>query len=506
MCPTLYRDKTANRSGLCGHPGRLTCPQQSPYSQTQRKFCALKASYRNIPDSLTVRRDPRDADFYTNPYRDYAKWHLDHPVFYWQDYKLWCCCRFEDVNRILRDNRFGRQSPGPRQFQQRDAQGSETEQQDSLTCPHMQDFQRVEQHSLLALDPPEHTRLRKLVNHAFTHRQVQTLLPHIETLAQRLLADIDSAGNSPGTGIDLLRDYATPLAAGVIAKLVGAPESSIPDLLKWSHAMVRVYTLTQTYDEEVSANRAAAEFEALLLALIKQKRTSPGDDLLTSLLQSASPCAQRHPESRPQESLSEPLTDSEIVSIVVLLLNAGHEATVHQIGNAVRLLLTETDHPADFFPDYGQSGNTGSNDDFTARSESAAQVLARNTVLELMRIDTPLHLFKRYALQPVSIDMGNNTTLELETGEEVALLLGAANHDPEVFDAPQKFDPHRKPLDQLSLGAGTHFCVGALLAQHEIRIALQTLFQAKPALRLHQTPEFADTFHFRGLKELVVSW
>lgn len=453
----------------------------------------MKASYQNIPDFLTVSRDPRAPDFCAYPYHDYAKWHRDHPVFYWQDYGLWSFCGFNDVNQILRDNRFGRQTPVATELPQEAQQQPATNQQDAICpCPHMHDFQRVEQYSLLALDPPKHTRLRKWVNHAFTHRQVQTLLPQIESLARNLLTDLDAADQSHTNGIDLLSDYATPLAAGVIARLVGAPESSIPDLLKWSHAMVRAYTLTQTYEEEVAANQAAAEFEALLLALIKEKRASPGDDLLSSLLQN---------DQRQNGQLTEPLTDGEIVSIIVLLLNAGHEATVHQIGNAVRLLLTETDRPADFFP-----AAPADRESTTARSVSTGLALARNTVLELMRIDTPLHLFKRYALQPVSIDMGNNHSLELKVGEEVALLLGAANHDPEVFDAPQQFNPHREPLDQLSLGAGTHFCVGVLLAQHEIRIALQTLFHAKPALRLHQPPEFADTFHFRGLKELRVNW
>ncbi len=451
----------------------------------------MKVSYNHIPDSHTVFRDPHAADFYNFPYQDYANWHSQHPVFYWQDYKLWCFCSFADVNSILRDNRFGRQLPD---------QQPHTLEQAPQEALHMQDFNALERHSLLNLEPPQHTRLRRCVNHAFTHRQVQALVPEIEALAQQLLTNISTAGEA-----ELLGSYAAPLAAGVIAKLVGAPDSAIPELLAWSHAMVRVYTLTQTRDEEIAANRAASEFDRFLRDLIANKRADliankraakgnlasangnlasakEKDDLLSLLLQNQ------------QTNQSDYLSDDEIVSTIVLLLNAGHEATVHQIGNAVRILLTQTSNPGSYFEQDGHSPTT------------VQTATAKRTVQELMRIDTPLHLFKRCAMQPLTFQAQNNLSLELQAGEEVALLLGAANHDPLMFDSPQVFNPAREPLEHLSLGAGTHFCIGALLAQQEIGIALRTLFHNMPDLQLKQTPEFADSFHFRGLRELQVTW
>jgi len=427
----------------------------------------MNASYQQVPEALRVQLDPRAPEFYRNPYAQYSHWHQTHPVFYWEDYGLWCVCGFNDVSSILRDQRFGRQVT---HLYSREELGLPAPK------PHLKDFYRLEQYSLLNLEAPEHTRLRKFVMHAFTHRRVQQLDVTIQSLTNNLLDDLEKTIKGTEQSFDLLAHYATPLAAGVIARLVGAPESSIPDLLQWSHRLVRVYTLTQSHEEEVDANQAAIEFREFLLQLIAERRDNPAEDLITLLLQAGDDSAGSGQKDHP--------SDEEIVSIVVLLLNAGHEATVHQIGNAVYQLLSNTRTPADFF----------------ANDQSA-----RNAVLELMRVDTPLHLFTRYALEPVSLALGNQQSLQLAAGEEVALLLGAANHDPLLFDSPELFNPERAKLDSVSLGAGTHFCVGALLAQLEIRIALQNLFARFPHLTLATEPEVADTFHFKGFKELQVS-
>lgn len=442
----------------------------------------MTAGYHKIPEELRIRLDPRSAEFYRNPYNVYADWHHSNPVFYWENYNLWCICGFNDVSQILRNPRFGRQI-------------THLYSREELGLPqrksHLKDFYQLEQFSLLNLEAPSHTRLRKFVTHVFTHRRVQSLETTIRSLANKLLVKIEqnsaitqegrmsTAGSNPSC--DLLAQYAAPLAASVIARLVGAPDSSIPDLLRWSHQLVRVYTLTQTYEEELAANQAAIEFREFLLQLIEERRRQPADDLISLLLQAGDV----QPGSSNKPSRQDAPTDDEIVSVIVLLLNAGHEATVHQIGNATRLLLTGEKKPSEYFLDE-QAG--------------------KNTVQELMRVDTPLHLFTRYALEPVSLEFSNNLSLQLAPGEEVALLLGAANHDPDVFESPAQFNPDRPRLDSVSLGAGTHFCVGALLAQQEIRIALESLFAYFPSLQLAEVPEFADTYHFRGLGELRVTW
>jgi len=250
----------------------------------------------------------------------------------------------------------------------------------------------------------------------------------------------------------------------VIARLLGVPESECDALLRWSHAMVRVYTLTQTEAEEHAANAASVEFRDLLRDLIKQRRRNPSDDLLSHLV-----------NLKP-----DPLSDDEIVSTAVLLLNAGHEATVHQIGNAIKTLLS-TQWPRNWMDDEQQ---------------------ADRIVAESMRFDAPLHLFTRYAQENVELDDG----IIVEKGEQIALLLGAANRDPKRFHAADQFNPDRADAANVSFGAGLHFCVGATLAKLEMRIALSTLFKRLPGLSLTEEPVYQDSFHFHGLQALLVRW
>ena len=364
---------------------------------------------------------------------------------YWKDYGFWCLCEFDAVNNALRDSRLARLPPA------------------GFPAPvhpaHLKDFAQVEQYSLLALEPPKHTRLRKSVNKAFVNRQVMQMQHNISLLANRLIDGFIDNGET-----DLLQSYATPLPVTVIAQLLGVPESECNNLLDWSHAMVRVYTLTQSIDEEHAANRASADFRELLLGLIKHKRKQPTDDLLTHL-------------AAPGEDA---LSDDEIISTAVLLLNAGHEATVHQIGNAIKILL-EQSWPKDWVND----------------SQKTDAIVA-----EAMRFDAPLHLFTRYAQETIELDTG----IQVEKGEQIALLLGAANRDPKRFQSADVFNPDRVNNAHVTLGAGLHFCVGASLAKLELRVALNALFKRLPKLMLCGQPEYQNSFHFHGLKSLQVKW
>jgi len=235
-------------------------------------------------------------------------------------------------------------------------------------------------------------------------------------------------------------------------------------LLKWSHSMVRVYTLTQTMEEEHEANRASKEFRELLLDLIKQRRQSPTTDLLSHLVQ-----------IKP-----DPLSDDEIVSTAVLLLNAGHEATVHQIGNAINSLLS-SNYPPTWVDDERRGDKV---------------------VAEAMRFDAPLHLFTRYAQVELELHPG----VIIERGDQIALLLGAANRDPNRFIDAHQFNPDRDDGATVAFGAGLHFCIGATLAKLEVRIALNTLFKRLPNLKLTDTPSYQNSFHFHGLKAVRASW
>ena len=231
--------------------------------------------------------------------------------------------------------------------------------------------------------------------------------------------------------------------------------------------MVRVYTLTQSREEEQQANLAAREFQDYLGKLVIEKRRQPGEDLISHMVTSG--------EDKNY------LQDDEIISISILLLNAGHEATVHQIGNTVKTLLElhcDTD------------------------TLLGTQVAADATVAEALRYDAPLHLFTRYAQEDVTL--GHD--VQLRRGQEIGLLLGAANRDPRRFVDAGSFIPDREDGNHVSFGAGLHFCIGAALANLELRVALQTLFERIPDLRLSGEPAYQDKYHFHGLEALNLEW
>lgn len=411
-----------------------------------------------ITEDPTLRQfnqDPKDATFINNPYHFYAKLHEIGGPIYWEDYGLWCLTEFDAVNGALRDSRFARLPPP----------GYPQPNNPTFTNPaftkanHMQAFAKVEESSLLALEPPQHTRIRTSVNQAFANRRVTQMQVEIEALANQLIDDLEDYHET-----DLLSTYATTLPVTVIARLLGVPESECDALLSWSHAMVRIYTLTQTKQEEQLANQAASDFRNLLLELIKAKRKSPKDDLLSHLV-TVKPDA---------------LSDDEIVSTAILLLNAGHEATVHQIGNTTNLLL-QLNWPTHWIDD----------------DPSTDRIIAEAT-----RFDAPLHLFTRYAQSSVELYPG----IVAEKGEQIALLLGAANRDPKRFVQADQYLPERSDGATVAFGAGLHFCVGAILAKLEMRIAINTLFKRLPNLELTETPTYQNNFHFHGLEALKVRW
>jgi unspecific monooxygenase len=397
-----------------------------------------------------LRLDPRDARFYQNPYEAYAWLHDQGSTFFWEEFGHWCFGGFDAVNRLLRDRRFGRQNPAGIP----DSRGTDS---DRL---HLAAFDAVEANSMLELEPPVHTRLRTLVNRAFVSRQVEKLRPRVEALANELIDRFPS-----GETVDLLPALASPLPITIISEMLGVPVSMGPQLLDWSHEMVAMYTHGRTRETEETANRAAREFSDFLHRYVGERKKSPGDDLL-SLLISAQEDGQK-------------LTEDELVSSAILLLNAGHEATVHQTGNAVRTILHRGGDPRRFF--------------------TSAEVTAA-TVEECLRFDAPLHLFTRYAYEDMEIAPG----VAVKSGEQIGLLLGMANRDPKAFVEPASFDPERPDQKNVSFGAGIHFCIGAPLARLELQAALKVLFDRLPHLALAEEPHFRDSWHFHGLERLIV--
>jgi cytochrome P450 len=393
-----------------------------------------------------VDQDPRAENFVQNPYPFYHRVRALGPAFHWKQYGHLCVPGFDDVNRLLRDRRFGRHVLHKTT---RAALGWPEPD------PNLAEFHAVERHSLLELEPPDHTRLRTLVNRAFVSRHVERLRPRIEALAHELITAF------PAGPVDLLEAYATPIPVRVIAALLGIDEAMAPQLLNWSHRLVAMYQFRRSAAEEASANAAAIEFSAFICREMDRVRKRPGDDLV-SLLTAA-------------EGLSEP----EVISTVILLLNAGHEASVHAIGNGVTAILQSGLKPADLF---------------------ATPAAIAATVEETLRHDPPLHMFTRYALEDVEIG-----GVRLKIGDVVGLMLGAANRDPARYYDPDRFDPARDASGHTSFGAGIHFCLGAPLARLEIEVALPVLFARLPGLRLAEAPRYRDTYHFHGLERLLLT-
>lgn len=376
-----------------------------------------------------------DDAFVQDPYPVYHAAREAGPVLYWEEMGMWAAFDHATVSALLRDRRLGRTPVTPKH-----------------RPAHLEPFRALEDDSLLELEPPRHTRLRALVLRAFTSRRVAELRADIESVAGELVAALPRDGE-----FDLIPAYCQPLPVRIIARLLGVPESVAPQLLAWSRDMVAMYQAGVTPTVERRAGQAAADFAGFMRGYLEERRSRPGNDLITHLIQAEQDGAR--------------LSTDEMVSTCILLLNAGHEATVHTLGNATRALI-----------------------------EHGALAEPKMTE-ELLRFDAPLHVFARVAYERVALPGGHH----LERGDEIALVLGAANRDPVVFPGPDRFDPSRTARPHVSFGGGLHFCLGAPLARAELEIALPSLFSSLPGLRLTEPPRYANSYHFHKHDRLMVA-
>lgn len=382
-------------------------------------------------------QSPRDPAFVQNPYPFYGRLHDAGGTLWWDDYEMLFFGRFADVNAILRDRRFGRTPLSP-----------------PTHPPRLKAFYDYEARSMLELEGAAHRNLRSLVTRAFVSRRIDGMRPQIEALAHGLLDTVEPAGQA-----DLLTVYCEPIPVIIIAELLGLPASVAPDLLRWSHAMVAMYQFGRDRAVEDAAEAATKAFSAFISDEVAQRRAAPREDLLTLL-------------TRPDEK-GEALADADIVTTAILILNAGHEATVHALGNGVKALL--------------ETGVKPDGEDATGE--------------EILRFDPPLHMFTRYVYEDMTF-----SGAPLKRGQVIGLSLGAATRDPGRFHSADQFLPERPDAGHVSFGAGTHFCLGAPLARLEMQIALPILFERLPKLRLKGTPKYADRYHFRGLEALDATW
>ncbi|MFD4412835.1 cytochrome P450 [Streptomyces sp. NPDC058476] len=394
--------------------------------------------------------DPWDPAFVADPYPAYEELRARGRVHYYEPTDQWLVPHHADVSALLRDRRLGRT------YQHR---FTHEDFGRTAPAPEHEPFHVLNDHGMLDLEPPDHTRIRRLVSKAFTPRTVEGLKPYVDRLAGELVAGLVEAG-----GGNLLTDVAEPLPVAVIAEMLGIPESDRAPLRPWSADICGMYELNPSEETAAKAVRASVEFTAYLKELIEARRKEPGEDLISGLIAA-------HDEG-------DRLTEQEMISTCVLLLNAGHEATVNATVNGWWALFRHPEQLAALRADHS---------------------LIPTAVEELMRYDTPLQLFERWVLDDIEVD---GTTVP--RGAEIALLFGSANHDPAVFDSPSDLDLSRKENPHISFSAGIHYCIGAPLARVELTASMTALLSHAPTLTLAEPPARKPNFVIRGLEGLRV--
>jgi unspecific monooxygenase len=389
-----------------------------------------------------ISQNPTNSDFIQNPYKFYKNFISDDCLYFWQEYNMPAVFDYAGQEILFKDKRFGREK---------------LEDHSNVQERHLNMFNHVETNSMLELEPPKHTRLRGLVLRAFTTRKINTLQTEIALLSHELLDDLKVEN------VDILKEFATLLPVIVIARLLGVPESMAKDLLGWSNDMVMMYQARRTKELEIKANSSTKEFVSFMEKYIEEKRFDPKDDLISHLISA--------------EEEGDKLSKDELISTCILLLNAGHEATVHTLGNGIKTIIEYGKEKKYLLPEFISA-----------------------TVEEILRYDPPLHIFTRYAYEDVHF-----RNHKFKRGDQVALVIGAAGRDEKIWNSAHSFNPFRSTKKNLSFGSGIHFCVGAPLARLELVTALPIIFDKFPNIKLLDEPLYSNLYHFHGLRELNVS-
>jgi len=393
---------------------------------------------------------PDDLAFIADPYPAYEELRRGRPVCYDDATDHWLITRHADVNALLRDRRFGRTY----------LHLATHEEMGHPDPPAWHEpFWTLINAGILDMEGADHARVRRLVSKAFTPAYVEGLRPRVAVIVDGLVDAIDSAGD-----VDLLPTFAEPLPVTVIAEMLGVPEPDRHLLRPWSADICKMYELHPSLDAQRASVRASAEFSDYLRALARDRARTPGDDLISELAAVVDE--------------GERLTEDELIGTCVLLLNAGHEATVNAtllgwwslFRHPDQLELLRADH-----------------------------ALIPSAVEELLRFDTPLQLFERWVLEDVEL-----RGIRIPRGAELGLVFGSANRDPEVFADPDALDLTREPNPHLTFGAGVHFCLGAPLGRLELQTSFRALLERAPRIELVEEPRWKPNYIIRGLEGLRV--
>jgi|UniRef100_UPI00404AD13B cytochrome P450 len=391
--------------------------------------------------------DFNNPTFVADPYEQLkALREIGKPVWH-EGMQIFLAARHSDANDVFRNKSLGRiftdKSP---EFE-------------------WETFNWLHSDSILDSEPPKHTRLRSLVAKAFNRNKIEGMRPAVERITQQLLDAIDEKVKL-GETFDLIADYAEPLPVKIIADLLGFPESEEHLLRPWSQSIVKMYEVNPSEQYQVEAKKAASEFAEYVRSLAEHRKTNPGQDLITDLAM--------------VEENGEKLNSHELVATCVLLLNAGHEASVNAFGNGMVAALER--------PDQAE----------LLRKNS--RTITETALEEFMRFDAPLHLFERTAT--VDTELGG---VKIEKGQKIAALIGSANRDASVFEMADEMDLTRDPNPHIGFGAGIHFCLGAPLARLEMSVSLPALWEKYPNMQLAGAPVRRPTFVLRGYESVSIS-
>ena len=327
-----------------------------------------------------------------------------------------------------------------------------------------EEFNWLHADSILDSEPPKHTRLRSLVGKAFSRSRIENLKPDIERIASRLLDKAENKLSETGS-FDLIADYAEPLPVKVIAALLGFPDEDEHLLRPWSQAIVKMYEVNPSEQAQAEARLASHEFAEYVQKLMNERKVEPGPDLISELVL--------------VEEAGEKLNSRELIATCVLLLNAGHEASVNGVGNGMVSALEREDQ--------------------MELLRTNPRAVTETAVEEFLRFDAPLQLFERTATSDTVIG-----DVEIKQGQKIAALLGSANRDESVFENATEMDLTRDPNNHIGFGAGIHFCLGAPLARLEMQASLPMLVERFPKLELAEKPVRRHTFVLRGYEKIMV--
>ena len=388
--------------------------------------------------------DLRDPEFISDPYPFLTRLRAEEKPIWHEDLDIYLAATHKDASEVLRNKSLGRI------YVDREPESD------------WKTFNWLHSESILESEPPKHTRLRGLISKAFNRNRIESLRPKIEEIVDELLTELTTSGPT----FDLISNYAEPLPVRIIAELLGFPRSEEHLLRPWSQAIVKMYEVSPSEAVQQEARKAAAEFSQYVHDLMLARKSNPGSDLISELAQ--------------VEEAGERLSTNELIATCVLLLNAGHEASVNGFGNGMVALLNNQNQRELLF--------------------SAPNKHSETALEEFLRFDSPLQLFERTAKEDVEI-----SGVKIHEGEKIASLLGSANRDESVFNQPDLMDITRTPNPHISFGGGIHFCIGAPLARLEMSIALPALIKRFPKLQLSSEPKRRYSFTLRGYERVEVS-